>query len=211
MHKIQEIMEKLESTVSAECAKGLECVDTDEMGKVIDMIKDCTESLYYYSIFEAMKKSEEEKELEELAERKYFSNDNVMYTYHDTPSVEQILRSYDKMSPANKHEIRERISKRFYPPYTESTWTKYYDDSDPDIMPMRRDNKEGTSGVQRKTYIEMKEKYKADTPENKRMRTNELEKYLQELSSDITNMISDASVEEKNLLKQKLSILQQKI
>ena len=211
MHKIQEVMEKLESAVSAEFAKGLECVNTDEMGKVIDMIKDCTESLYYYSIFEAMKKSEEEKELEELAEKKYFNHDNIMYTHHSSPSVEQILRDYDEMSPAKKYEIRERISKRFYPPYAENTWTKYHDDVDTDIMSMRRDNKEGTSGVQRKAYVEMKEKYRADTPENKRMRTTELEKYLQELSSDITNMISDASVEEKNLLKQKLSILQQKI
>ena len=39
----------------------------------------------------------------------------------------------------------------------------------------------------------------------------ELEKYLQELSSDITAMIQDASPEEKSFLEKKISTLATKI
>jgi len=39
----------------------------------------------------------------------------------------------------------------------------------------------------------------------------ELEAYLQELSSDITGMLKDASAEEKNVLRQKITTLANKI
>ena len=39
----------------------------------------------------------------------------------------------------------------------------------------------------------------------------DLEKYMHELSTDITEMISDASPEEKQLLKQKLTTLATKL
>ena len=39
----------------------------------------------------------------------------------------------------------------------------------------------------------------------------ELEAYLQELSTDITEMVKDASVEERNTLRQKIATLANKI
>lgn len=69
-----------------------------------------------------------------------------------------------------------------------------------------RDYREGRSGSIRRTYMESKE-----THQPKEMKMKELEKYLHELSSDITEMIHDASPEEKTLLKQKLSTLSTKI
>jgi hypothetical protein len=39
----------------------------------------------------------------------------------------------------------------------------------------------------------------------------ELEAYLQELSSDITEMLKDASTEEKSILRQKITTLANKI
>ena len=39
----------------------------------------------------------------------------------------------------------------------------------------------------------------------------ELEKYVQELSADITEMIAEATPEEKQLLKQKIATLSNKI
>jgi hypothetical protein len=39
----------------------------------------------------------------------------------------------------------------------------------------------------------------------------ELDSYMQELTSDITEMIADASPEEKQLLQQKISVLATKI
>lgn len=40
----------------------LETVDTKELGEVIDMIKDIEETIYYYTITEAMKESNHQKE-----------------------------------------------------------------------------------------------------------------------------------------------------
>ena len=74
-----------------------------------------------------------------------------------------------------------------------------------------RDYREGRSGQTRRSYIETKELNRDNTPESKQHRMKELEKYMGELSGDITEMIADASPEERSLLKQKLQVLTQKI
>lgn len=72
--------------------------------------------------------------------------------------------------------------------------------------PMMRDKREGRSHMSRKTYMEAKEMHQPKTTQMK-----ELEKYLQELSTDITEMIQDASPEEKSFLEKKISALATKI
>lgn len=47
--------------------------------------------------------------------------------------------------------------------------------------------------------------------QDKNYQLKELENYMKELSSDITEMIADASPEEKQLLKQKMTTLMSKI
>ena len=73
-------------------------------------------------------------------------------------------------------------------------------------MTMTRDRREGKSSMSRKNYMESKEMHQ---PKTTQMR--ELEKYLQELSSDIVEMIQDASPEEKAFMEQKISALAAKI
>lgn len=75
----------------------------------------------------------------------------------------------------------------------------------------RRDGREGRSGQSRKSYMETKEMNKGNSPQEKQEKMKELEKYMGELGSDITEMISDASNEEKTMLKSKLQTLVQKI
>lgn len=65
---------------------------------------------------------------------------------------------------------------------------------------------EGKSPQSRRMYMEAKE-YKHD----KTVQLRELEKYMQELSADIVEMIQDASVEEKQYLEKKISALASKI
>lgn len=67
MKPIKELKEKLLECFKAEVSsKGIECVDTEEAGKVVDMIKDlaeaekeCMEALYYQKVTEAMLSYEE--------------------------------------------------------------------------------------------------------------------------------------------------------
>ena len=69
-----------------------------------------------------------------------------------------------------------------------------------------RDYREGSSPLKRKAYLESKEMKKDKTTQLK-----ELEKYMQELTSDIVEMIQDATVEEKQYLEKKISALASKI
>lgn len=69
-----------------------------------------------------------------------------------------------------------------------------------------RDSREGRSGPTRRMYMEHKSLHADKTTKMK-----DLEKYMQELTHDMTEMIEDASPEEKQLLQQKISTLAQKI
>ena len=66
------------------------------------------------------------------------------------------------------------------------------------------DAHEGRSYKNRKMYMESKHKDKAT-------QLRELEKYMQELSTDIVEMIEDASSDEKQYLEKKISALATKI
>ena len=61
-----------------------------------------------------------------------------------------------------------------------------------------RDRREGRSPMSRKMYMESKELHK-----DKATQLKDLEHYMQELSTDIAEMIDDASPEEKQILQSK--------
>lgn len=71
---------------------------------------------------------------------------------------------------------------------------------------MHRDEREGRSYNNRRMYMEAKEMKR-----DKATQLRELEKYMQELSQDITEMIVDASPEEKQYLEKKITALASKI
>lgn len=54
-----------EALMTQACAQlnNLECVDTKEMGEVIDMLKDLEEAIYYCTVVKAMNKTPEEETL----------------------------------------------------------------------------------------------------------------------------------------------------
>ena len=72
--------------------------------------------------------------------------------------------------------------------------------------PMWRDEREGRSYNSRRMYMEAK-----DLKRDKATQLRELEKYMQELSQDIVEMIADASPEEKQYLEKKISALASKV
>jgi hypothetical protein len=81
-----------------------------------------------------------------------------------------------------------------------SNGRNYYDE------PMQRDAREGRSYNSRRMYMEAKHMNK-----DKATQLRELEKYMQELSQDVTEMIADASPEEKQYLEKKITALASKI
>lgn len=69
-----------------------------------------------------------------------------------------------------------------------------------------RDGREGRSAEVRRNYMEAKEMH-----QGKDIQMKELDRYMTELSHDITEMIQDASPEEKSMLQQKIAALATKI
>lgn len=68
-----------------------------------------------------------------------------------------------------------------------------------------RDEREGKSPKNRKMYMEAKRS------KDKATQLRELEKYMQELTSDMIEMIEDSSIEEKQYLEKKIAALASKI
>lgn len=184
MERLKSMKEQLVSVVQTQLGD-IKSVDAKELGEAIDMIKDLAQAIYYCTITEAMD--------EEGTEKKYKHYKDERYDYDD-------------------HEMR------YYPrkPYYDDDWrdSRYEGDYKPeryrdyeysrDIT--RRDPKEGRSPVSRKMYMESKEMHK---DQSKKMQ--DLETYVQELTSDLIEMIADATPEEKQLLKTKISTLSTKI
>ena len=69
-----------------------------------------------------------------------------------------------------------------------------------------RSEHEGKSPLSRKMYLEARHMNK-----DKATQLRELEKYIQELSQDIVDMIADASPEEKQYLEKKITALASKV
>lgn len=135
LHRLKTLKESLLCAIEEEMLNICEA-DTDELGKVIDMVKDIEKTIYYCTITHAMNNEE--------------TTDHA--TVHST------------------------------------------------------DTKEGRSAHVRKSYLEAKEKH-----EDKALHLRELEKYMQELTTDIVEMITDASIEEKAYLEKKIMTLAAKI
>lgn len=228
------IEEKLAEAIRCEFDKGIENVNTSEMGKATDMLKDAAEAEYYARIAKAMEEAEKEDEesqkyiLKQLKEeygeddgRRYYDNYRYMRTGRFAPKGRGTYmprRGYE--TPIEYHMTPEMY--REHDP-------EYYRDMDRDMGRMyytdtgmsgntgnssrtgMRDGREGRSGMSRRSYMQTKEMHPDNSQESKQAKMKELEKYMGELSGDITEMIAGASNEEKTMLKAKLQTLMQKI
>lgn len=197
-----------------DCVKGqmthLEQVDAKELGEAIDMIKDLSEAIYYCTVTEAM---EGKEPVSGNRETMYYP---VMYYQErsgNTDGRDSGRRGYEEMRPPRHDDwVRGRMyydgngnsSSVSSGSATHGSGTRGY--SERDFGPIMRDQREGRSPMNRKMYMESKEMHK-----DKTMQLQELEKYAQELTSDIIEMIEDATPEEKTFLSNKIATLATKI
>lgn len=183
MERLKTIKNNLISCVEGQMAN-LQTVDTKELGEAVDMIKDIEEAIYYCTITKAMNEQEKEKE-------RYYTEKMYPDYYRDMDNP------YEKRYYAGGGSMRGNSGS-----YNGNTGSRAYIES----YPMMRDYREGKSPISRKTYMETKE-----THQGHEVQMKELNKYMKELSEDITEMISDATPEQKTVLKQKLIALSDKI
>ena len=161
----------------------LDEVDTEELGDAIDMIKDLEEAIYYSTVTEAMNKQGKEMHME-----------MKKGDHHQSPEDDRMYYSGYPMYYADGGQMNGTNNTN------SSNGRNYYDE------PMWRDEYGGRSPMSRKMYMEAKHMNK-----DKATQLRELEKYMQELSQDITEMIADASPEEKQYLEKKITALASKI
>ena len=187
--------------------KGIDKVDTCEMGKVVDMMKDLSEAMYYRELTKTMQDYDPDEVMEMFerygdGSRRYYDH----YRYAD-----------GRFAPKGRGTYRRGYEE---PPYYHMTPEMYHRDMDRDMGRMyytetsssgMRDAREGRSGMSRRTYMENKELHKANTQQDKEAKVRDLNTYMTELANDMTEIINDATPEEKTVLRNKLSALVTKI
>lgn len=224
------IKDRAISLVESQLNGNIESVDAKELGEVVDIAKDMAELMkyaeeaeYYHKITEAM--DEASKEDKEHYMDKYLPETQMYYTPMGNYARRRDSRGrYMYTEPMYRVDPDMRDMEHNYnsAPYRDRMYYSSMDNGDNSESSGSgmsggrsssgrnytdmRDMREGRSGVSRRTYMDLKE-----SGADKATRTKELEKYMNELSSDMTEMIDGMDANEKSLLKQKLTTLASKI
>lgn len=194
VERLKSIKEQLMSCVESQM-HNLKEVDAKELGEAVDMVKDMEEAIYYCTIVEAMKETDKKpSEIQPVNNTYYYGGGYPIYYGEDMRMIDR--RNGQMYYDGNRSTMPSNMNTR---PYTD-----WYDHG-PEVSQVR-DSREGRSPMYRKMYMEGQEKQR-----NKDAQMKELEKYMQELSTDITEMIAKASPEEKAILRQKMTNLANKI
>lgn len=216
---IHETIEKIADCAKTEVCKGVENLDTKEMSEVAEILKELCEAEYYATITKAMGESEYGEDYDmhgPMEERRYYRGRarDSMGRFKSRRGYDEMM-DYHEMYPMEHYRDMDREYGRMY--YSGSgshdgnsmsgsmgSGTRMHESG-------MRDHREGRSGMSRRSYMETKEMHPGNSAEEKQAKTRELEKYMNELSSDLTEMIAGASAEEKSMLKSKMQTLLSKI
>lgn len=207
------MIECLTEKALCELDKGVENVNTEEMGEAVDMIKDLCEAEYKAVIVKSMKKADEEeeeydKELLKVLKDEYGEEGGRRY-------YDEYRYANGRFAPKGKGTYRRGYEE---PPYMHMyPEAEHMRDMDRDYGRMYYTEPTSThtaeSGYDRakRMYTETKEMHKANTPEDKEHKMKALDGYIKELGGDITQLIGDMTAEERNLMRTKLSTLVSKL
>ena len=174
------------------------------------MIKDLEEAVYYCTITKSMEEASKEKK--ERPEVYYYSEKYL--------PMEPYMPYPQRNMPPYGRDMDKPMGRMYYDGGNgdggnngqgmgnQGGTRSYYDRNRMEMMPdrWRKDEREGRAPERRRTYMEGKEMKK-----DKVHQMQELNKYMQELASDMAEMIEDASPEEKQLLHQKITELASKL
>lgn len=215
IERIHKMIECLTEKTLCELDKGVENVNTEEMGEAVDMIKDLCEAEYKAVIVKSMKKADEEEE-------EY--NKELLRALKDEYGEEGGRRYYDEYRYANgRFASKGRGIRRGYtePPYyhmpvnyndmeymrdmDKSRGKMYYSE------PIAPHVSESNYDRAKRHYTETKEMHKGASTEDKEHKMKALDMYIRELSGDISELLNDMTPDERNLLRTKMSNLASKL
>ena len=216
--RMHDMIEKLSECAKSEFDKGIESVNTDEMGKVTDMLKDLAEAMYYRTLTNIMEEYDIE-DVQGMLDRRFYDDYRYKTTgryapkgrgsyvgrrgYEEPPYMHMMnmedLQDWDSMSERERMRDLDRASRgRMY--YTETE--PIHKDGG------MRDSREGKAG---RSYMETKEMHKGTTPQDKEANMHSLESYLKELSEDLTELLPYMIPEERQMAKTRITTLAAKM
>lgn len=224
MEHLKSIKEQLIAQVQAQMAD-LKCVDAKELGEVIDMIKDLAQTEYYCEIYKQMKEASEEqpkesnnyyyterympmpdyyRDMERNSGRMYYSGGGNNSS-SSSSSGGNSNSSGSSSGNSNGSSGTQYYSSRYQPnPWGGYEEEPYYDKDF--VLQHLRDEREGRSPMKRKMFMESKSN---GSDSNKSMK--ELESYMQDLTSDMMDLLDKATPEEKSIVQKKINTLASKI
>ena len=234
LEPIKEMCKPLEEAVKHELSRGIENVDTKELGEVVDMIKDLYEAkekivktCYYKSVIEAMEEYdfEDEEDIMDEGRRgyrgqprsktsgRYMSRgdgrrSNRGRRGYDEPmgDYEMTPEMYRMYSPEYYRDIdKENLGRMFYSGGSSGGGSRGYSQNESGNQQTSR------SENARRGYVEAKEMHKGNSAEDKEVKKKELDKWMTEFSNDVKQMVSEMTPEEKTVLKTKLQNLHSSI
>ena len=179
--------------------------DCNELGEAIDMLKDIEEAIYFSTITEAMNgkgkyggsvELEYEKEHKKNGHHQMNDSDRMYYPMYMDGNNSSYMRP----------QMYNDGSTRTHEPEMSGSMSGQHGGSSSSNYTEPKDYREGRSPMSRRMYMEAKEMNK-----DKSIQLRELEKYMQELSQDMVDMIEDSSPEEKQYLEKKITALATKI
>ena len=195
MYQLKQMKEKLINAIETQINGNLEYANTEELGEAVDMVKDLSEAIYYCTITEAMEEKSQYDQGSHYPTTHYYGDTGMMKKYPNDSYPG--YRDYPIMYEGGNGRSMNGGSR-----YYNDTSTRYmmYHDGYP-MLPAGDDR----SSMSRRRYMDAK------MHNDKAAQMKELEQYTQELASDLTDMVKDATPEEKQLLQQKIAMLAQKI
>lgn len=210
--RIEYIKESLMSCVESQI-KHLNDVDAEELGEVVDMLKDLAELEYYCAVTKAMEEYEPEhnayysRDIDRGQGRMYYMNGGGNGNGNSSNGSSSSASSSSGRSGNGNGKTYSFGGERMMSPQTYYSWDPLMMENSYEYQSMR-DPKEGRSPRSRKMYMEHKH---SGNGGDKTTQMKELETYMQELTQDIVEMIEGASPEEKQYLNKKIAALANKI
>ena len=208
----KQIMECVKTKVEAMGIDNIEGQHLEELEKWTEIAKNIVCYDKDYNIVEAMKEAENDDNMraiemyEDYPERRYYDNYRYKTSGRFAPKGKgsyMTQRGYEE--PPYYHmnpDMYREHTPEYYRDVDRAQGKMYY--TDPITMESRYDKA-------KRGYEESKMTHKENTPEHKQAKMKDLEMYLKELSEDVTQLLADATPEERSMVKNKMQVLTQKL
>ena len=235
--RMHDAIEKLTSCMEKELENGVQNVDTEEMGKVVDIIKDLAEAEYYRTITVAMDESEYGEDYDYEGRKGYRgqprdSRGRYISRRGRRMGYEEPMMMYDE--DWEEMERMRDLDRMSYNRMGYSGSGSGGNSSGNSSSGMNGGSNSGNTGGNmgggssytggrgysesntsrsenaRRGYEEAKS-MNDNSPEGKKKAMESLENYMKELSEEMTQWIGKMDASEKSLMKNKMSALMQRI